>query len=265
MNAPLPRRQAAHTIPRVNHVHREKSTRDGRSFAEVLADDWSPFRECPFDKTEETDDEIEEDEDEDSEGISDTWDGMKDDREEGEFIPSDKVNFPAPVSSPEGNCEGAGRSPKDVSENGDDSMSVERQDEKVEESVGNNVNACRIMSTGVNARGDCNCNNNEKSGGPLDPTNSPSVGSDKGGPPGKDSSKEMGQTIKSNGLLRQTRNGGLDASPSGADPTSVNKINSPPTADSSKSSVGRAKRRRIRKRGSPGAVGKDYVTQSHRC
>ncbi|KAI3511170.1 hypothetical protein L1887_18314 [Cichorium endivia] len=48
-------------------------------------DDWSPFRPCPFDKTVDSDDDVDED---DSEGVSDTWMNVEEDEsEDGEIRP----------------------------------------------------------------------------------------------------------------------------------------------------------------------------------
>ncbi|KAI3525811.1 hypothetical protein L1887_04925 [Cichorium endivia] len=55
-------------------------------------DDWSPFKECPFDKTVESDEETEDDDD--CDGISDTWEDrmMEEPEEEGEFRPERDVD-----------------------------------------------------------------------------------------------------------------------------------------------------------------------------
>ncbi|KAI3506585.1 hypothetical protein L1887_21145 [Cichorium endivia] len=61
-------------------------------------DDWSPFKECPFDKTENFDNEEEkEDEEDDNDGISDTW--MDEEAEEGEFIPEVPTRLWSPAIS----------------------------------------------------------------------------------------------------------------------------------------------------------------------
>ncbi|KAI3511765.1 hypothetical protein L1887_18923 [Cichorium endivia] len=56
-------------------------------------DDWSPFKECPFDRTVESDEEAEDEEE--CDGISDTWeDGMMEELEEkGEFQPEKVVDL----------------------------------------------------------------------------------------------------------------------------------------------------------------------------
>ncbi|KAI3521228.1 hypothetical protein L1887_10689 [Cichorium endivia] len=112
-------------------------------------DDWSPFHEFPYDKTVEYEDEAEEDEDEEeSEGISETWVGMEDDREEGEFIPHDHINVPDPVDAPANVPDDSGGSYNVASENGNNMMAVEIQEDRVEESVGNIEKNSRLNSAG---------------------------------------------------------------------------------------------------------------------
>ncbi|KAI3708376.1 hypothetical protein L2E82_37544 [Cichorium intybus] len=239
MKAPFPRRKVTRTFP----------------------------EDCPFDKTVESDDDNEEeDEDEDCDGISDTCVGMDDNREEGEFIPSDKVNFPEPADTPAVNPKDGGVSPNIVMENGEDGMSVEIHDEEeeAEESVGNNdnENASRLVGTEENAREGFNAKG--QLSGSSDSIAPPSFGPDTGESHNTAPSKDLGRSIHSNGPPLQPPIGEHDACPTGVDPNKGKKVNSPSSADSSKSSVGRAKRRRIRKRRSPEVVGKEYVTQGHR-
>ncbi|KAI3524749.1 hypothetical protein L1887_03412 [Cichorium endivia] len=66
---------------------------NGKEWTEVgvveYTDDWSPFKQCPFDRTDESEEE-DDGEDDDSEAISDTWVNMdEDEHEEGEFRPQE--------------------------------------------------------------------------------------------------------------------------------------------------------------------------------
>ncbi|KAI3495072.1 hypothetical protein L1887_37213 [Cichorium endivia] len=59
----------------------------GRVGVVEYTDDWSPFKQCPFDKTIESEEEDNEDDD-DSEAVSNTWANMEEDEpEDGEFRP----------------------------------------------------------------------------------------------------------------------------------------------------------------------------------
>ncbi|KAI3679505.1 hypothetical protein L2E82_51246 [Cichorium intybus] len=182
-----------------------------------------------------TDGAEEDEDDEDSEGISDTWVGMEDDREEGEFIPPDHTIVPDPVNATANVPDDSGGSYNVASENGNNMMAVEIQEERVEESVGNIEMNDRLMSAAEITRGDFYLNTNlgESSDSPDPPLNGSNM----------------------------ARN------PKDVGPINVNNETSPSTTDSSKSTEGRAKRRRIRKRRVSDVADreKDYVTQRHRC
>ncbi|KAI3518074.1 hypothetical protein L1887_06449 [Cichorium endivia] len=228
-------------------------------------DDWSPFRECPFDNTVESDDETEEVEDEDSDGISDTWVGMEEEPEEGEFIPSIQANQSDPADVPAINPVKPVQNPNDVSGREKDREADQILEEKVEESGGNKGTSPGKKNTADNTRGCFAKNVNVDLGESSNPPIPHVVGSVDGGLPNKEATNDLGRLDNLCGPHSQTTGGRLDPITQRFEPnTKTHVLNSPSTAGSSESSIGRAKRRKIKKRRSMEAVGKDYVAHSNR-
>ncbi|KAI3515408.1 hypothetical protein L1887_14303 [Cichorium endivia] len=219
-------------------------------------DDWSPFKECPYDNTVDSEEEGEDEEDEDdmSDGVSDTWkeDRMEEDREEGEFIPDVPImgavpstgeeNDPADALGNIGNCEDGIRrvAPKSAY----DSVTGEVGVAEVEES-GLPLNDPRTDDV------DCDTRRNPTDGGA-------SVGQDEARPTLEKTGNgafELGRIDKFCGLENLIPRGCFGPFPSRADCTkqigdnnvpSLSNSNSNSKSEASKSTEGRVKRRRVR-------------------
>ncbi|KAI3690475.1 hypothetical protein L2E82_48509 [Cichorium intybus] len=217
------------------------------------------------DKTVESDDETEEVEEEDSDGISDTWVGMEEELEEGEFIPSIQAKQSDPADVPVIDPVKPVQNLNAVSGREKDWAADQILEEKVEESGCNNGTSPGKKNIAGNTHGCSAKNVNVDLGESSNPSIPHVVGSVDGGLPNKESSNDLGRLDKLCGPHSQTTGGCLYPITQRFEPnTETHVLNSPSTAGSSESSIERAKRRKIKKRRSMEAVGKDYVTHSNR-
>ncbi|KAI3513672.1 hypothetical protein L1887_21009 [Cichorium endivia] len=243
-------------------------------------DDWSLFRECPFDKTKNFDDEEDVDDEEDSDGISDTWVGMDEDEpEEGEIIPNaqekdTQKNSNILVSTPSNNPVNLGRSFVDDLGIDNETTAVGTNEEGKEESghksklndVGGNFSG---EERAPKATRDNKSNIVEADSGVLpDPTRSHSSGPNGCGLQSNEVDKEaheVGRDGILNAISRKLPAGCFGPFSSRAEPyMGINYANTPSSADSSKSSVGRVKRRRIKNRRSTEAGRNEVANTNHK-